>query len=137
MVKFGDPSALTPKDWSVSLDEGQRLALARSSADIQCQQSGRKSHHHDLRRWSAPRRITWPASSPRRRGQRCASTASAPGLVGAAGPSKDKPEFLPQKEMAVLKTLTNVEDVAESFVFAAKNTSLTGEIIRVDVGLCI
>lgn len=41
------------------------------------------------------------------------------------------------KEMAKLKRITTVEEVAMAFVFAAKNSGLTGERIRVDSGMII
>jgi NAD(P)-dependent dehydrogenase (short-subunit alcohol dehydrogenase family) len=41
------------------------------------------------------------------------------------------------KDMAALKRITTPEEVAMTFVFAAKNTGLTGERIRVDSGMII
>ena len=40
-------------------------------------------------------------------------------------------------DMAALKQLTTVEDVADAFVFLAKNGSMTGERIRVDSGMFV
>ena len=45
------------------------------------------------------------------------------------------PDFF--KDMAALKRLTNVEDVAEAFVALAKNRALTGERLRVDSGMFV
>lgn len=41
------------------------------------------------------------------------------------------------KDMAKLKRITTQEDIAMTFVFAAKNEGLTGERIRVDSGMVI
>lgn len=41
------------------------------------------------------------------------------------------------RDMATLKRVTTVEDIAETFVFAARNEGMTGERIRVDSGMMI
>ena len=41
------------------------------------------------------------------------------------------------RDMAKLKRITTPEDIAMTFVFAAKNEGLTGERIRVDSGMVI
>ena len=41
------------------------------------------------------------------------------------------------KDMAALKRITTQEEIAMTFLFAAKNTGLTGERIRVDSGMII
>jgi hypothetical protein len=64
--------------------------------------------------------------------------AVCPGFVptertaGAAGHNPDV-----YRDMAALKRLTGVEDVAEAFVALAKNQALTGERLRVDSGMFI
>jgi NAD(P)-dependent dehydrogenase (short-subunit alcohol dehydrogenase family) len=41
------------------------------------------------------------------------------------------------KDMAKLKRITTPEEIAMTFVFAAKNSGMTGEHIRVDSGMII
>lgn len=41
------------------------------------------------------------------------------------------------KDMAVLKRVTTVEEIAETFIYLAKNTGITGECLRVDSGMAI
>ncbi|KAI9705211.1 MAG: hypothetical protein M1820_005358 [Bogoriella megaspora] len=41
------------------------------------------------------------------------------------------------KEMAVMKRITTQEEVADTFIYLAKNSGLTGERIRVDSGMAI
>jgi NAD(P)-dependent dehydrogenase (short-subunit alcohol dehydrogenase family) len=41
------------------------------------------------------------------------------------------------KNMAKLKRITTPDEIALTFVFAAKNSGLTGERIRVDSGMVI
>ena len=40
-------------------------------------------------------------------------------------------------DMAALKRLTTVEDIADAFVFLAKNEGLTGEALRIDSGMYV
>jgi NAD(P)-dependent dehydrogenase (short-subunit alcohol dehydrogenase family) len=40
-------------------------------------------------------------------------------------------------DMAKLKRITTPEEIAMTFVFAAKNSGMTGERIRVDSGMII
>ena len=65
--------------------------------------------------------------------------AVCPGILlterAKAGFSEEKIEGF--KNMATLKKVTTLEDVAETFVFAAKNGAMTGERIRVDSGMMI
>ena len=41
------------------------------------------------------------------------------------------------KDMAKLKRITTLDEIAMTFVFAAKNSGMTGERIRVDSGMII
>ncbi|RVX69040.1 hypothetical protein B0A52_06753 [Exophiala mesophila] len=59
-------------------------------------------------------------------------------MTSSAGGSKFGEERLEAlKNKAVLKKETDLEDCANAFVFAAKNSSLTGASIRVDSGYAI
>lgn len=64
--------------------------------------------------------------------------AVAPGLVDtertAVFTEEQRQEF---KDMAKLKRITTPEEIAMTFVFAARNTGMTGERIRVDSGMII
>ncbi len=64
--------------------------------------------------------------------------AVAPGLVDtertAVFTEEQRTGF---KEMAKLKRITTPEEIAMTFVFAAKNSGMTGECIRVDSGMII
>ncbi|KAN0089615.1 short chain dehydrogenase/reductase [Hyaloscypha variabilis] len=71
-------------------------------------------------------------------GEKIRINAICPGLVDTertAGLDEDAREKY--KEMAKLKRITTTEDIAMTFVFAAKNEGLTGERIRVDSGMVI
>lgn len=62
----------------------------------------------------------------------------APGLVEterSAGFSEEQRQGF--KNMAKLKRITTAEEIAMTFVFAAKNTGMTGERIRIDSGMAI
>ena len=64
--------------------------------------------------------------------------AVCPGLVDterSAGLDEKARESY--KDMAKLKMITTPEDIAMTFVFAAKNEGLHGERIRVDSGMVI
>ena len=65
--------------------------------------------------------------------------AMHPGLVeterGAAAFNEQQRQGF--RDMAKLKRITVPEEIAMSFVFAAKNTGMTGERIRVDSGMVI
>jgi NAD(P)-dependent dehydrogenase (short-subunit alcohol dehydrogenase family) len=64
--------------------------------------------------------------------------AVTPGLVDtertAVFSNDQRQEY---KDMAKLKRITTVEEVAMAFVFAAKNSGMTGERIRIDSGMII
>jgi NAD(P)-dependent dehydrogenase (short-subunit alcohol dehydrogenase family) len=64
--------------------------------------------------------------------------AVCPGLVDtertAVFSEERRQEF---KDMAKLKRITTPEEIAMTFVFAAKNSGMTGEHIRVDSGMII
>jgi NAD(P)-dependent dehydrogenase (short-subunit alcohol dehydrogenase family) len=62
----------------------------------------------------------------------------APGLVDTERTaSLTEEERQGCKNMAKLKRITTPEDIAMTFVFAAKNSGMTGERIRVDSGMAI
>ena len=61
-----------------------------------------------------------------------------PGLVKTDRIASLGPGYVEEtKRMAVLNRITTAEEVALAFVFAAKNSGLTGERIRVDSGAVI
>lgn len=64
--------------------------------------------------------------------------AVCPGLVD----TERTAAFTPERrqgyiDMATLKRITGIDEVADTFVFLAKNSGLTGERIRVDSGMAI
>lgn len=64
--------------------------------------------------------------------------AVCPGLVDTERTSVFGEEMRQQCiDMAKLKRITTPEEIAMTFVFAAKNTGMTGERIRVDSGMII
>ncbi|KAI9877867.1 MAG: hypothetical protein M1830_002608 [Pleopsidium flavum] len=64
--------------------------------------------------------------------------AILPGLLLTEWGSQFSPERIKQMEdKAVLKKVTNLEDCADAFVAAAKNSSMTGQKIQIDAGLVI
>jgi len=64
--------------------------------------------------------------------------AVLPGLLLTEWGQKFDPERVKSiKDQATLKQETLLDDCADAFVFAAKNTSLTGQNIQVDSGLAI
>ena len=64
--------------------------------------------------------------------------AVAPGLVDTERAKLLGPERRQVcKDMAKLKRITTPEEIAATFVFAARNEGMTGETIRVDSGMII
>ncbi|KAA6410332.1 MAG: alcohol dehydrogenase [Lasallia pustulata] len=64
--------------------------------------------------------------------------AVLPGLLLTEWGSRFGPERIKATEdRAVLKRATDLEDTADAFVAAAKNTSMTGQSIQIDCGLVI
>ncbi|GAM91049.1 hypothetical protein ANO11243_090960 [Dothideomycetidae sp. 11243] len=64
--------------------------------------------------------------------------AVCPGLVDterAKGLGEERREG--HKDMAVLKKLTTPEEVADVFVMLARNTGMTGEVVKVDSGMFV
>ena len=64
--------------------------------------------------------------------------AVCPGLVDTERTAAFTPEQRQgYVDMAVLKRITRADEVADAFVFLAKNSGMTGERIRVDSGMAI
>lgn len=64
--------------------------------------------------------------------------AVCPGLVDTERTAVFSDEMRQQcMDMAKLKRITTMEEIAMTFVFAAKNTGMTGEKIRVDSGMVV
>ncbi|MCJ1361624.1 hypothetical protein MMC16_000724 [Acarospora aff. strigata] len=64
--------------------------------------------------------------------------AVLPGLLLTEWGSQFSPEKIKQVEdKAALKQVTNLDDCADAFIMAAKNSTMTGQRIQIDAGLII
>ncbi|KAK8218617.1 short chain dehydrogenase/reductase family protein [Phyllosticta capitalensis] len=151
--KFGDLDALSEEDWDKcwAVNVKGKLALLRAalptfnankdggafiitSSVAGVQQSG-SSMAYSVTKAAQLHLMKCLAAS---QGDKVRVNAVLPGLLLTDWGEQYPPEVIEaMKEKAALKTVTDLQDCADTYVMLAKNTSMTGAKIQVDAGLFV